>query len=241
MVVNLTKPQPKHLNVNEIFGPTVQGEGPTTGRLCAFLRLAGCNLSCSWCDTPYSWDWERHDKQAESHAMSVQEVADKVNSFGVPRLILTGGEPMLQQPALADLFPLLERMFIEVETNGTRSPRPSTLEFVDSFNVSPKLAHADDPEQLRINLDSLAAYARLAALGRATFKFVAQQESDFAEIEALIDRVDIPTKAVWIMPEGYTRADHLASLEKIADATIARGWNLTTRLHVLAWEQIRKR
>ena len=54
------------LNVNEIFGPTIQGEGPHTGRLVGFLRLAGCNLACSWCDTPYSWDWTKYDKAEES-------------------------------------------------------------------------------------------------------------------------------------------------------------------------------
>src|SRR5438046_5626962 len=45
------------LVVSEIFGPTFQGEGPSLGRRCVFLRLGACNLHCRWCDTPYTWDW----------------------------------------------------------------------------------------------------------------------------------------------------------------------------------------
>ena len=46
------------LRVNEIFGQTFQGEGQTMGKLSAFVRLSGCNLTCVWCDTPYTWDWK---------------------------------------------------------------------------------------------------------------------------------------------------------------------------------------
>lgn len=241
MVVNLTKPQAKHLNVNEIFGPTVQGEGPTAGQICGFLRLAGCNLSCSWCDTPYSWDWERHDKSVESHAMSTTDVAQQVNELGVPRLVISGGEPMLQQPALTELGPMLHPMHVEIETNGTRAPRPGMLEFIERFNVSPKLDHAGDPEQLRLVPDALASFSHLAVLGRATFKFVAANETHLDEVQQLVTQYEIPQRAVWIMPEGYTRQTHLDHLTTIADAVIARGWNLAARLHVITWEQIRKR
>jgi len=46
------------IRINEIFGPTFQGEGQTIGKLSEFVRVSGCNLTCSWCDTPYTWDWK---------------------------------------------------------------------------------------------------------------------------------------------------------------------------------------
>ena len=67
------------LVISEVFGPTVQGEGPTIGRRAAFVRLGRCNLDCSWCDTPYTWDWERYDPKVELHERPVPEiVADLV-------------------------------------------------------------------------------------------------------------------------------------------------------------------
>ena len=67
----MAPPSKASLAVSEIFGPTLQGEGPSSGRRAMFLRLAGCNLSCSWCDTAYTWDWSRYDKKAEVTMMQV--------------------------------------------------------------------------------------------------------------------------------------------------------------------------
>ena len=89
----------------EIFY-SLQGEGVTAGRPSVFLRLGTCNLSCSWCDTKYTWDWESYDYDSEVVAMSLSEVEERVLGFGCPRLVITGGEPMMQQARLAPLAPV---------------------------------------------------------------------------------------------------------------------------------------
>lgn len=236
MVLNLTPAQERipYLNVNEIFGATVQGEGPHTGQLVAFLRVSGCNLSCVWCDTPYSWDWTRFDKNEESHKMSLQEVADIINKMGVRRIVVTGGEPMIQQRHFA-LLAELTNCKLDIETNGTVMPKETTDPAVDLYCVSPKLAHAGDSEEMRFKPEVLARFAELSKEGKAFFKFVAQDESDFEEIEQFIAAGNIPQEAVWIMPEGANAETHLPNLRKLADKIIERRWNLSTRVHVLIW------
>jgi 7-carboxy-7-deazaguanine synthase len=230
-----TEPKVRNINVNEIFGPTIQGEGPHSGQRCGFLRLAGCNLSCSWCDTPYSWDWSRFDRDKEVHKMTAQTIADEINKMGVKLLILTGGEPMLQQSSIPEIQKLTGCL-IDIESNGTRMPTADVIDAVNLFCISPKLAHASDPEKLRIVKPALKAYAELSKQGKAIFKFVCQQESDFKEIEELQEACDIPDEAIWIMPEGINAKAMMASAYALADLVIERGWNFTLRQHSLIWD-----
>jgi len=219
------------LVVSEIFGPTFQGEGPTIGRICAFLRLGHCNLQCSWCDTSYTWDWNRFSQADELTAMSIDQIAERIEQLGVPILVISGGEPLLQQEGLRSLLERLPSdLTIEIETNGTISPNRFLVQRVSRFNVSPKLAHASMSTQRRIRPRALEA---LAATGKATFKFVATSESDLVEIELLTRQVDMPE--VFVMPEGREPDQVLSHMQDIAPGVLARGWNLTTRLHVLLW------
>lgn len=225
-----------HLNVNEVFGPTIQGEGPFTGQRVAFLRLAGCNLSCSWCDTPYSWDWERYDKNEESHKRVVSDLAEELSLMPVTTLVISGGEPMLQQKGIGALKEHLAGWSFHIETNGTIAPLHRTDEAVTHYTVSPKLAHAGDPEDARIKPTALEAFAQRAWDGKAIFKFVAETHADLETISVLVRTHHIPNEAVWVMPEGATRERHMQTLSTLADSVIAKGWNLSSRLHVLVWD-----
>lgn len=221
------------LQVNEIFGPTVQGEGPSAGRRCAFLRLSGCNLTCSWCDTPYTWDWagvngQQYDKATETHEMSVYDAHFALTGYGVHLYVISGGEPMMQQQALE---PLVYRLMsggseVEIETNGTIIPKILPTR----FNVSPKLSHSGVRDTKRYKPKSLEAY-----VGKGVFKFVCQTETDLTEIDTIITEVGIPPRDVWVMPEGRSPEELKRSLNQVTDAAISRGWNITNRLHVQLW------
>ena len=78
----------------EIFH-SLQGEGVTIGAASVFLRLAQCNLACSWCDTKYTWDWEHYRYEDEVMVLGVEEVREAVLAFGCPHIVVTGGEPLL--------------------------------------------------------------------------------------------------------------------------------------------------
>ena len=100
----------------EIFA-SVQGEGPSAGEPTAFVRLSRCNLACVWCDTAYTWHFagderphrsgQTFDRKANQVTLEVEEVAARIAALGQRRLVVTGGEPMLQAPALAQLLALL--------------------------------------------------------------------------------------------------------------------------------------
>lgn len=224
------------LLVSEIFH-SVQGEGRHAGAPSAFLRLARCNLSCSWCDTPYTWDFERFEYAQEVTEHSLAEAATMILALGAPHLVVTGGEPLLQQKALVPLLVLLDGrraeqgeapLFVEVETNGTVPPEPALLSRVDHFNVSPKLASSEEPEARRLRQRALATFRDS---GRADLKLVVRA-SDLDEADALIERLAWPRTRVLLQPEATSRAALREQGGLISAAALRRGVRYSSRLHI---------
>ncbi|WP_406205355.1 7-carboxy-7-deazaguanine synthase QueE [Kitasatospora sp. NBC_01560] len=237
---------PASLPVVEKFGPTLQGEGPSTGRLALFLRLGGCNLTCSWCDTPYSWDGKRFDLRKEITRTPVIDLAEWAAEHPHAVIVLTGGETLLHQGTdawrswMAVLRHTTRR--VEIETNGTIAPQPVTFGVPRlTFNVSPKLANSHVDEARRIVPEALDAFAELAVRERARFKFVATGPDDLEEIADLVERFLIPPHAVWVMPEGTTAERTIDVARSLAEHVIGRNWNLSMRQHVLLWPGERNR
>jgi organic radical activating enzyme len=228
------------LLVAETFGPTLQGEGPSCGQQALFVRLSRCNLSCPSCDTPYTWDWQRFDIVTETHRLSAVEILDWALGHRTELLVVTGGEPLLQQDLLVPLVTgwAGAGRRVEVETNGTLAPAPALVEAGTRFNVSPKLASFAAPgdARRRINPEALRA---LVATGRAVFKFVASNIRDLEEIAALERQFGL--RPVWVLPEGTTTQGLLDVMRALADEVVGRGWHLSTRLHVLLWGDTRGR
>lgn len=245
----------RDLLVSEIFGPTFQGEGRSVGRLCVFLRLGGCNLHCSWCDTPYTWAFDRrharmhesgkqYDPEVEMRRMSPEDViAELLKLRGTTDetlLVVSGGEPMLQQDSLYEVLSFFDE--VEIETAGTIVP--TSLRGIDfqhvRFNVSPKLKHSGNELELRRNWNALEWLATLNSI----FKFVVTAETwdaDVKEIEEIQLKLRLPPGWIWIMPIGTYKLEQLHSLEYFADKVLEQGWNLTPRLHTLIWGNTRAR
>jgi organic radical activating enzyme len=221
--------------VAEVFGPVFQGEGPHVGRVCSFLRLSGCNLSCSWCDTPYTWDWTRYDRDEEATEHTVAWLVAELTAHHTDLLILTGGEPMIHHRNAALMGALTEWPGdVHVETNGTITPGPWWDRRVTHWSVSPKLAHGGDPASRRIKHRPLAWFAERARTvgGRAAFKFVAREPADLDEVAWQVDLYHVPRTQVWIMPEGIDSTVLRDRAVTLAPHVARRGWNLTLRQHV---------
>jgi len=223
--------------VNECFGPTIQGEGPSTGRRCGFVRLGRCNQSCQWCDTPYTWAWDRFDPAAELHEMSVEDVVAAVDAMNVDMVVVSGGEPLLQQRELEVLLRAFKErgQRVEIETAGTIAPAMAEG-LVDQWNVSPKLANSGNPLERRYKPDVLRAFE---ATGRAVFKFVVCEPGDLDEADVMVGECGLTD--VWVMPEGTDAATLERRSAELADDVVKRGWNLSTRLHILLWGDVRAR
>ena len=222
----------------EIFA-SVQGEGPSMGMPVAFMRLSRCNLACVWCDTAYTWHFQgderphrggvEYDRKANQLSLPEDEVAARIMALGQSRLVITGGEPLLQAPALARLLELLPDVSVEIETNGTtRAPAPLDIR-IDQFNVSPKLAHSGNPAELALIPERLDAYATDP---RAWFKFVIAAPADLDEVLALRDRYRFKPDHVFLMPEG-TDSETLREREQwLAPLCVEHGFRMSDRLHI---------
>ncbi|WP_084497327.1 7-carboxy-7-deazaguanine synthase QueE [Nocardia amamiensis] len=213
---------------------SVQGEGPYTGQHCAFVRFSRCNLSCSWCDEKRTWDWTQYRPDEVSRRMPVAAVADWVRESGVDLLVITGGEPMIQQPAMIALAEQVRpSVRVQVETNGTQAPTPHLAQLVDLWVVSPKLAHSGVAYSRRIVPPALEALRDSGR--RVAFKFVVTDNpaADFAEIDALAADLGLDPVTIWVMPEGETAHRVAAGVEQLREPAAARGWQVSTRLHIL--------
>lgn len=240
------------LLVSEIF-TTLQGEGPSAGQRALFIRLGGCNQHCKWCDTPYTWVFDK--RHVDMHALSLapfspQEeltrmalvvLTERILSEDVELVVITGGEPMLQVDPLDLLISAVnespaKRRF-EIETAGTIAPGPLTDYENVAFNVSPKLAHSGNELDLRRNIPVLIDLVSL----NSTFKFVTDgvRSSDIIEIESLIAEAHIPSSRVWLMPLGTTADAIIDGMKALAPIAMERGWNVTSRQQILIWGDTR--
>lgn len=238
------------IQVNEIFGPTVQGEGAASGRHCLFLRVADCNLRCTWCDTAYTWAFNEkladltesgivHDKATNRIAMEPDEVLAKLLGLWDLKtrptmLVISGGEPLMQCKNLEPIMrPLVEwGTMIHVETAGTLKPTPEFDNWVAQYNVSPKLAHSGNPMRMRRKMDVLEWFAKQP---NAWFKFVMTSRNDFDEIDRLVRATNMNPHRVMVMPEGVSPTKNRILARELIDGALQRGYGLTFRTHILLW------
>lgn len=191
------------LQVTEIFH-SIQGESTYAGLPCTFVRLTGCNLRCSWCDTEYSFHG--------GERMTIDDILGRVRAFGGNLVELTGGEPLLQKEAV----PLLERFLAEgwrtlLETSGERSLRRVPPEVVKIVDV--KCPDSGEPDTFLLeNLDAMAPHDQLKFVlaSRRDYEFA----RDFTREHRLVERfaavffspvhsgVDLEELARWILADG---------------------------------------
>ena len=222
----------------EIFA-SLQGEGPSAGTPVAFIRLSRCNLACTWCDTAYTWRFEgdnrphrdgvAFDRTANQVKLSPSKAAYKIAATGQRRLVITGGEPLMQCGALAELLAELPDIEVEIETNGTTKASAHVDIRVDQYNVSPKLAHSGNASELALIPERLDAYADDP---RAFFKFVIAEPSDLDEVLALKRAHRIKPERIFLMAEGTTSEALREKQAWLAPLCLDHGFRMSDRMHI---------
>lgn len=222
------------LFVSEIF-KSIQGEGPKIGTPSIFLRLGICNLHCDWCDTPYTWKAGVRDYKA----IDIEEIVSQTKKLrqkqNIHNLVITGGEPLLQQEKLEKLLALPEfkNMEIEFETNGSMPLLPSFKKMAEkrnfSFNISPKLT------------DSGNKPYKVFVYPRAVLKFVYVNKKSEKLIEKFLkdQSEDVKNVPVYVMPEGVTVEAMKEKYPQLLDFCLKRGFTFTPRLQIYLFGQKR--
>ena len=222
----------------EIFA-SLQGEGPSAGMPVAFARLSRCNLACQWCDTAYTWRFEGDNRphrdgiafkrKANQVTLSPADTAERIAALGQKRLVITGGEPLLQAPALAEMLGHLPDIAVEIETNGTVAPLVRLDVRVDQYNVSPKLAHSGNPADRALIPERLDAWA---SDPRAFLKFVVASPEDVDEVLALHGRHRFRPERVFLMAEGTDSATLRARQVWLSELCLKHGFRMSDRMHI---------
>lgn len=224
----------KTIPVSEVFGNTIQGEGPYAGRAVCFVRTGGCNLSCSWCDSEYTWRADKYDLHKENPPTTVEEILDRLPGGQTP-VIISGGEPLLHQrnEAFQELLTRIKRAGREVhiETNGTVAPSIDTFGLVDHYSVSPKLPNAGEHKRSQ----HPEPWDGWGKVHNSIFKYVVTDKADVLEAIRRAEELGIPRTRIWVMPEGTSTEALQARWPEIARVAADEGINATHRIHVLAF------
>jgi len=217
--------------VSELF-TSIQGEGEVIGMPSHFIRLYRCDLTCSWCDSKYTW--LRQDQAVERKdytSMSAEEILGWLRKEPrAPLVTLTGGEPMLQ-PLLPLVAALDTRGYqVVVETNGLHRPEQTLRELVRYWAVSPKLKNAG----MDIKWGPLDW---LAKTQNYYLKFVICDPAiDLPEVQEFVEGRGLPSSKVILQPDGLA-ADYETILRSVAEFVRDRGYpyRVLPQLHRLLW------
>lgn len=204
------------LKVNEIYA-SIQGESSHTGLPCVFVRLTGCNLRCSWCDTAYAFH--------EGRELSLEEVVQQVETFSLPLVEITGGEPLMQE----DVYPLMEALLekgykVMLETGGA-IPIDRVPETVIKIVDIKCPGSGEDKKNHLQNLEFLSEHDEL--------KFVLLDRADYEWSRDLLKSIN-PTNQILFSPV-YDKLD-LKDLSQwiLEDKLPVR---LQTQLHKVIWSK----
>jgi 7-carboxy-7-deazaguanine synthase len=222
------------VKISEIFY-SIQGEGTLIGVPSVFVRTSGCNLRCTWCDTPYtSWNPEGAD-------MSLEQILAEVRQFTPARhAVVTGGEPMIA-PEIVELTHLLRDagLHITIETAGTVFAPVAC----DLMSISPKLSNSTPHEReggrwaaqhdrLRYQPEVLR---KLIGAYPYQLKFVIAEPGDIEEASSMVEYLAADPASIVLMPEGTNALTLNERGRWLAEICKERGWRLSTRLHVDLW------
>jgi len=204
------------LVVNEIF-KSIQGESWFAGLACVFVRLTGCNLRCTYCDTKYAYE--------EGEKLSLEEVLERVAAYYSPMVEITGGEPLLQNEAtdLADIL-LKNNKTVLVETNGTLDIDVLPKGAIRIVDVKcPDSGQSD--KMLWENMDALVKTDEV--------KFVLQSRRDYDWAKSVVEEYELLRRCMVLFSPAFRVLNLRTLAEWILDDDLTV--RLNPQLHKYIW------
>ncbi|MGB5792536.1 7-carboxy-7-deazaguanine synthase QueE [Poseidonibacter sp.] len=249
------------LEINEIFGPTIQGEGKLVGTPSIFIRFGKCNFSCKGfnveyetpsgikkcaCDTYYAVDTAFKDTwtKYQSH----KDILDEVNKLSKKYnykidIVITGGEPLLywNKQEFQNLlqYYINKGHKVTIETNASLNLNFEYDYQKDIlFSMSVKLSNSLEPLKKRVNKETLKKI--LTNTKESYLKFVINKDSlEVAKDEIKDILADIPRCDVFLMPMGDTAIEINKNCQAVIDMSIENGYKYCDRLHIRIWDNKR--
>jgi organic radical activating enzyme len=166
--------------------------------------------------------------------MSPEEVEQKILGHQCDYLVITGGEPMIQQRELIYLLQCLKNQesYIEMETNATILPDPEVVKLIDHWSLSPKLGNSGNPPSLR---EVAECYRFFRNLPSSHFKYVIQDEDDLAEVQSIVQKYNLPAERIILMPQARDKETLVKRSRWLAEACKNQGYLFSTRLQIMLW------
>ena len=206
------------IKINEIY-LSVQGESTHTGLPCIFIRLTGCNLRCSWCDTAYAFH--------EGKNMSIDEILQKVENFGIHLVEITGGEPLMQDNVYTLMKSLIEKGYkVMLETGGSISLERVPKDVIKIMD----LKCPGSGEQEKNNLDNLKLLAT-----HDEVKFVILDRKDYEWSRDIIKKYKINETAHILISPVFDKLELKEIVKWILEDRLPV--RLQTQLHKIIWDK----
>lgn len=206
------------IKINEIY-LSVQGESSHTGLPCIFIRLTGCNLRCSWCDTAYAFH--------EGKNMSIDEILQKVESFGIHLVEITGGEPLMQDNVYTLMKRLIEKRYkVMLETGGSISLERVPKDVIKIMD----LKCPGSGEQEKNNLDNLKLLTP-----HDEVKFVILDRKDYEWSRDIIEKFKINETAHILLSPVFDKLELKEMVKWILEDRLPV--RLQTQLHKIIWDK----
>jgi organic radical activating enzyme len=240
--------------ISEIFGPTIQGEGLYCGKVSIFIRFAKCNMQCRGFGVEYIVDGVKRVGCDSFHAVdtsfenewqkvsNVKELIDKITILekGLnykPHIVITGGEPLIywNKNIFQDFinYYLAKKYKLTIETNGSIKIKYfNKLQKKIVFSISLKLSSSLELEKIRLRYKNIK---KLLVFKKSYLKFVISSLEDEIEILKIINKLDIASSRVFLMPNGSTQTDIHKNSVKTINLCTKHGFRYTDRIHIRVW------
>lgn len=235
--------------VAEIFGPTIQGEGPNVGLKTLFVRVVGCDFKCEWCDSKFAWKMNNNSEQYGDMKLA-KELLDMCNKTNTAHVILTGGNPCLYDFGKVIDFLHNEGISVDVETQGSKTPY--WLCKADTVVFSPKAPSSKQPD-VKDNINSwIEVIGATEFRPKIVIKIPVFDEEDFKFAESYYN--DVVMNAIWqtnldvkmYLSVGNTNTTEKGSIadrilldyEKLIERTMESGMKkvyVLPQVHTLVW------